>query len=41
MYCLYLFACFQSLSLGADDFKNIHELNEQEFEQYLAGEQGK
>jgi hypothetical protein len=43
MYCLYLFACvacFLSLSLGADDFKNLQELNDQDFEQQV-GEQGK
>jgi hypothetical protein len=44
MHCLYLFAsiaCFWLLSLGADDFENLQELDEQEFEQQLVGEQGK
>jgi hypothetical protein len=34
-------ACFLSLSLGADDFENLQELDIQDFEQQLAGEQGK
>jgi hypothetical protein len=34
-------ACFQSLSLGAEDFENLQELDVQDFEQQLAGEQGK
>jgi hypothetical protein len=41
VYCLYLFAyiaCFPSLSLGADEFKNLQELDEQEFEQQPMGE---
>jgi hypothetical protein len=40
---IYLFtiACFLSLSLGADDFENVQELDFQDFEQQLAGEQGK
>jgi hypothetical protein len=29
------------LSLGADDFENLQELDFQDFEQQLAGEQGK
>jgi hypothetical protein len=33
--------CFRSLSLGADDFENLQELNVQDFEQQLAGEQDK
>jgi hypothetical protein len=33
--------CFRSLSLGADDFENLQELSVQDFEQQLAGEQGK
>jgi hypothetical protein len=40
---VYLFACiayFQSLSLGTNDFENLQELDEQDFEQQ-AGEQGK
>jgi hypothetical protein len=43
MLFIYLFAitCFQSLSLGANDFENIQELDFQDFEQQLAGEQGK
>jgi hypothetical protein len=32
MYCLYLFACFRSLSLGADDVENLQELDIQDFE---------
>jgi hypothetical protein len=40
---IYLFAiaCFRSLSLGANDFGNLQELNFQDFEQQPAGEQGK
>jgi hypothetical protein len=39
--CLFTcIACFRSLSLGAKDFKNLQELNIQDFEQQLAGEQG-
>jgi hypothetical protein len=34
-------AYFWSLSLGADDFGNLHELDFQDFEQQLAGEHGK
>jgi hypothetical protein len=34
-------ACFWSLPLGAEDFKNLQELNVQDFELQLAGEQGK
>jgi hypothetical protein len=44
VYCLYLFASttyFQSLSLGVDDFENLQELNEEEFEQQEVREQGK
>jgi hypothetical protein len=43
MLFIYLFAiaCFQWLSLGANDFENIQELDFQDFEQQLAGEQGK
>jgi hypothetical protein len=44
VYCLSLFACiasFRLLLLGADDFKNLQELDEQEFEQQPAGEQDK
>jgi hypothetical protein len=32
---------FQLLSLGANDFENLQELDVQDFEQQLAGEQGK
>jgi hypothetical protein len=35
MYYFYLFACsacFQSPLLGADNFKNLQELEDQEFE---------
>jgi hypothetical protein len=40
---IYLIAivCLLSLSLGADDFKNLQELDVQDLEQRLAGEQGK
>jgi hypothetical protein len=38
---LFVFACFRSLSLGADDFENLQELDVQDFEQQLAGEQDK
>jgi hypothetical protein len=40
---IYLFAisCFQSLSLIADDFRNLEELDVQDFEQKLPGEKGK
>jgi hypothetical protein len=34
-------ACFRSLSLGAEDFENLQELDVQDFEQHLAGEQGR
>jgi hypothetical protein len=39
--CLFAIACFQSLSLGANDFKNLQELDYQDFEQQPAEEQGK
>jgi hypothetical protein len=40
---IYLFASayFRSLSLGANDFGNLQELDLQDFEQQPAGEQGK
>jgi hypothetical protein len=40
---IYLFAiaCFQSLSLGANDFDYLQELDYQDFEQQSAEEQGK
>jgi hypothetical protein len=40
---IYLFAiaCFRSLSLGANDFENLQELDFQDFEQQQAGEEGK
>jgi hypothetical protein len=41
---IYLFscvACFQSLPLGAEYFENLQELDIQDFEQQLAGEEGK
>jgi hypothetical protein len=40
---IYLFAiaCFWSLSLGANNFVNLQELDFQDFEQQPAGEQGK
>jgi hypothetical protein len=34
-------ACFRSMSLGVEDFENLQELDVQDFEQQLAGEQGK
>jgi hypothetical protein len=39
---IYLFAitCFRLLSLAAKDFGNLQELDIQDFEQQLAGEQG-
>jgi hypothetical protein len=43
-YTIHLFVCiayFQSLLLGADDFENLQELDIQDFEQQLVGEQGK
>jgi hypothetical protein len=43
-YTVYLFvciACFGLLSLGTDDIENLPELDVQDFEQQLAGEQGK
>jgi hypothetical protein len=43
VYYLYLFAyiAFWSLSLDANNFKNLQELNIQDFEQQQAEEQGK
>jgi hypothetical protein len=40
---IYLFAItyFRSLLLGANDFGNLQELDFQDFEQQLAGKQGK
>jgi hypothetical protein len=38
---LFAIACFRSLSLGADDFENLQELDFQDSEQQPAGEQGK
>jgi hypothetical protein len=40
---IYLFTitCFQSLSLGANNFENLQELNVQDFEHQLAEEHGK
>jgi hypothetical protein len=43
-YTVYLFtyiAYFRSLSLGAEDFENLQELDIQDFEQQQAGGQGK
>jgi hypothetical protein len=37
---LFIFACFRSPSIGADDFENLQELDSQDFEQQ-AGQQGK
>jgi hypothetical protein len=39
--CLFVIACFQLPSLVADDFENLQELDFQDFEQQLVGEQGK
>jgi hypothetical protein len=33
--------CFRSLSLGSDNFENLQELDVQDFEYQLSGEQGK
>jgi hypothetical protein len=44
MYYFYLFTCityFRSLSLGIVDLENLQELEDQEFEQQLAGNLGK
>jgi hypothetical protein len=41
MLFIYCVACFQSLPLGAEDFENLLELDVQDLEQPLAGEQGK
>jgi hypothetical protein len=38
---LFAIACFRSLLLGTNDFGNLQELDFQDFEQLLAGEQGK
>jgi hypothetical protein len=40
---IYLLAitCFRSLSLGANDFGNLQEVDFQDFKQQPAGEQGK
>jgi hypothetical protein len=38
---LFAIACFRSLSLGADDFENLKELDFQDFEQQPVGEEGK
>jgi hypothetical protein len=38
---LFVLAYFLSLLLGAKDFENLPELDVQDFEQQLAGEQGK
>jgi prolipoprotein diacylglyceryltransferase len=44
IYCLFFLfaiACFLSLSLDANNFGNLQELDFQDFEQQPAGEQGK
>jgi hypothetical protein len=41
VYLFIAIACFRLLSLGANDFGNLHELDFQDFEQQPAGEQGK
>jgi hypothetical protein len=38
---LFVIACFQSLSLGVNNFENLQELDLQDFEQQPAGEQDK
>jgi hypothetical protein len=38
---LFAIACFQSLSLGADDFGNLQELDFQDFGKRPVVEQGK
>jgi hypothetical protein len=38
---LLVIACFRPLSLGANDFGNLQELDFQDFEQQPAREQGK
>jgi hypothetical protein len=38
---LFVITCFWSLSLGANDFGNLQELDFQDIEQQPAGEQGK
>jgi hypothetical protein len=38
---LFVIACFRSLSLCANDFGNLQELDFQDFEQQPAGKQGK
>jgi phenylalanine-4-hydroxylase len=38
---LFTIECFQSLSFGVNDFENLQELNVQDFEQQLVGEQSK
>jgi hypothetical protein len=42
-YFIYLLCitCFRSLSLDAADFENLQKLEDQDFEQQLAGNQGK
>jgi hypothetical protein len=41
MIYLFVFACFQLLPLGTDDFENLQELDFQYFGQQPVGEQGK
>jgi hypothetical protein len=44
MYTIYLFvhsSCFQSVSLDANNFENLQELDIQYFEQQVMREQGK
>jgi hypothetical protein len=38
---LFVIACFQLPSLGANHFMNLQELDFQDFEQQPAGDQGK
>jgi hypothetical protein len=39
--CLFAIAYFRSLSLGANDFENLPEIDFQDFEQQPVEEQGK
>jgi hypothetical protein len=43
VYCLFICLCclFLLLPLGTEDFENLQELDVEDFEQQLVGEQGK
>jgi hypothetical protein len=41
IYLINCVTCFRLLPLGAEDFENLQELDVQNFEQQLVGEQGK